>query len=494
MYFGTNPFGVFHSPGSKEHIDLNKQATINFKPKQQFDLIPANSQSFSTDLTANAEFYSYYGYLKSTPTTRTVDPADNTIITFGDRKSILTSWNEIDSDVIQNNATQLWGDRSWSVTDNKEIDPLSAARGEVVANNLNVAGKKQFMQRKRSTWLAHQSLQMLIPSAREQIEVDRDQYTWVDPDSGETVKDGMTVLYLILQHLRPNIRINVFNELKKIREIRPQTFGYDVGKWLSAMATARLSIISKAPQMYPDEMYLSDLFAGAELVPCSAFKAEVSSMKNKWNLGDLNLTSKILTSKLRTLYTNMDGDDSFKTGLQANDQIIALATKVTYLENALSKATVALTTLTDDRNGNGGGNTQGGGGNGGGGNGGGKQHHTVPDWKLEFKGTTMQRNGKEYSWCTEDHWSAGIKHNGMYQLHDTHGHADWRKRVDAEKAAKRDGAVSNTADQTNATSNADQKKLSLSDNLRAALTTHAGLSHDEMSRIWTESNEDSGNY
>ena len=194
MYFGTNPFGVFHSPGSKEHIDL------------------------------------------------------------------------------------------------------SAARGEVVANNLNVAGKKQFIQRKRSTWLAHQSLQMLIPSAREQIEIDRDQYTWVDPDSGETVKDGMTVLYHI-----------------------------------------------------------------------------------------------------------------------------------------------------------------------------------------------------EYSWCTEDHWSAGIKHNGMYQLHDTHGHADWRKRVDAEKAAKRDGAVSSTADQTNETSNADQKKLALSDKLRAALTTHAGLSQDAFSRIWSESCEDSGN-
>ena len=91
---------------------------------------------------------------------------------------------------------------------------------------------------------------MLIPSAREQIKFDRDQYTWVDPDSGETVKDGMTVLYQILQHLRPNIRINVFNELKKIREIHPQTFGYDVGKWLSAMATARLSITTKAPQMY----------------------------------------------------------------------------------------------------------------------------------------------------------------------------------------------------------------------------------------------------
>ena len=490
MYFGTNPFGVFHNPGSKEHIDLNKQATLEFKPKQQFDLIPEKAQIFTTDLTAYSEFYSYYGYLCSIATTRTVDPADNTIITFGDHKNILTSWNDIDSEIIQKNATELWGDESWTVTGNKAIVPLSQARGQVTGNNLTATGKKIFMQRKRSTWLAHQSLSMLIRTAREQIEVDRDQYTWVDPDSGETIKDGMTVLWLILQHLRPNIRINIFNELKRIREIDPQAYGYDIAKWISAMATARLNITSKSPHMYPDEMYLSDLFTGAEKVPCKAFASEVTSMKNKWNLGESVLTKEILTSKLRTLYTNMgpEGDNSFKTGLQANDQIIALATKVTLLENALSQATVALTTIANNSN------TNGGGGTGGGGT---RQPHTVEEWKLKHEGETKHKYGKVYHWCTKDHWSNGIKHNGMYQLHSTADHDEWRKAKDAEKAAKKQSEAAGSDvsnNQPNAgTSEAEKKKLALSDKLRAALTTQAGLSQEAFGRIWAESCSESGN-
>jgi hypothetical protein len=62
MYFGTNPFGVFHNPGSKEHIDLNKQTTLEFKPKQ-----------------ATLEF----------------DARIQTQANLGDHKNILTSWNDI---------------------------------------------------------------------------------------------------------------------------------------------------------------------------------------------------------------------------------------------------------------------------------------------------------------------------------------------------------------------------------------------------------------
>jgi hypothetical protein len=279
MNFGTNPFRVYHAPGSKEHISLNKQATLDFKPKRRFDLVPSNAKAFTNDITACSEFFSYGGHLSSIPTDRTVE-ADGTI-TFDDRKNILTSWNEIDSETIQKYATEIWGDKSWTVTEDKQIVGLSVARGEVVANNLNLEGKKKFTQRKQSAWLAYQILAMLTDDAREQIEVDRDQYIWIDPISGETIKDGFAVLHPVLQHLCPNVRLNVFNELKKIKAIITKDYGYDMAKWLSAMSAARISITSKSQRLYPDEIFISDLLDDAEQVPCKAWLAKVARIKNR---------------------------------------------------------------------------------------------------------------------------------------------------------------------------------------------------------------------
>ena len=80
--YGTNPFSQFFNPGTKEHIDLNKQATINYTPLKTFDLIPENADGFCSSITDASEYYAYYGMIRSVPTTRTVDPDDATL-TFG---------------------------------------------------------------------------------------------------------------------------------------------------------------------------------------------------------------------------------------------------------------------------------------------------------------------------------------------------------------------------------------------------------------------------
>jgi hypothetical protein len=485
MSFGTNPFGAYHHPSSKEHIDLNKQATILFQPKQKFKLSPENSQAFCSQLTEYSEIYACYGHLKNIPTTRTI--AGDGTITFGDNKSILTSWNEITNDIVQKYATETWGAQDWTVTDDKEIVALSAARGEVVGNNLTVAGKSLFMKRKRSTWLAYQLLQMVDTNSKDQIINNRDQFTWTDPDSGETVKDGMTVLFLMLQYLRPNIRINIFNELKAIKDLHPKDFGYNVSDWLSSMESKRLSIALKSSTMYPDDIFINDIFDSAEKVPCTPFVAEISRIKNSWNLGELNnLTRETAVSKVRMLYINMEGDGTFKTSLQKNDQIIALATKVQSLEKSLRATTVALTTIaTNGSNSN---NNQHGTSSTGGGSssigGSGKQPHTVEPWKLEHKGSTILKNGRTYHWCTKDHWSNNTKYNGMYQPHSTEHHDAWRKAKDEEKGFGK----SVTSESESSKPEAEQKKLLLSEKLRTALTTQAGLSHDAYTRIWAEAN------
>ena len=46
MVFTTNPYVNYHDGNSKEFIQLNKGAMINFKLTESFDLKPSNADAF----------------------------------------------------------------------------------------------------------------------------------------------------------------------------------------------------------------------------------------------------------------------------------------------------------------------------------------------------------------------------------------------------------------------------------------------------------------
>jgi hypothetical protein len=48
-------------------------------------------------------------------------------------------------------------------------------------------------------------------------------------------------------------------------------------------------------------------------------------------------------------------------------------------------------------------------------------------------------NGKDYFWCTGDHYSAGEKHNGMYADHKSADHNMWHKTIDDCRATHTSG-------------------------------------------------------
>ena len=74
------------------------------------------------------------------------------------------------------------------------------------------------MARQKLVWLAHHALSMIVPKDRAMINVNDRLFLWSYPTSGDIVKDGLTVLYLIFNKLRPNVRIDVYAELKVLKE------------------------------------------------------------------------------------------------------------------------------------------------------------------------------------------------------------------------------------------------------------------------------------
>ena len=110
--------------------------------------------------------------------------------------------------------------------------------------------------------------------------------------------------------------------------------------------------------------------------------------------------------------------------------------------------------------------------------------------------------------CRKDHLSDGKLHNGMCCRHAPEEHDEWRRKHDAEKAAlkesgpdveeiegpkKRDQDTSTPAVKPAPDNDAKQKRLALSDNTQAALTTRLGMTPDHWRSIWDEACEETGN-
>ena len=175
---------------------------------------------------------------------------------------------------------------------------------------------------------------------------------------------------------------------------------------------------------------------------------------------------------------------TWQTELGEVNQIIALATQVKDLTSKL-ETTIALATSTeaaakdsDEKPASG--KTKG--------------PWKMSAWRLDYQGDKLTRpDGTEYHWCKCDHWSGGEIKNGSYNRHLPGKHDEWRKGVDEQRRTKYEKTNTVSDASTTVVNDATKKKLALSEKLRTALTTQAGLSQEAFTRIWDESCKDSGN-
>ena len=120
-----------------------------------------------------------------------------------------------------------------------------------------------------------------------------------------------------------------------------------------------------------------------------------------------------------------------------------------------------------------------------------RQPYTVKEWRLKFDGDEKEVDGKPWYWFKGNHYSGGKVHSGMYATHKTCDHDKWRKEQDKRNTQKYAGKRTETPSAPE--SEPAAKKLALSDKLRTALTTKAGLSNEMYDSIWNEANGDSEN-
>ena len=118
--------------------------------------------------------------------------------------------------------------------------------------------------------------------------------------------------------------------------------------------------------------------------------------------------------------------------------------------------------------------------------------YTVAAWILEKKVESQTKDGIEWHWCTKNHYSGVVVHNGMYTRHNTYEHYAWRKEFDERKANGKTSKANPSAT-SNTSQNADAKKLTLSESLSTAMCTQAGLSSELADRLRSDACRESGN-
>jgi hypothetical protein len=113
-----------------------------------------------------------------------------------------------------------------------------------------------------------------------------------------------------------------------------------------------------------------------------------------------------------------------------------------------------------------------------------REPYTVAAWRLIKKEDKETVSGREYFWCTGDHYSGGQKYNGMYANHKSCDHDSWRKTIDDRRA--KNGKPSTDIPADTKPDSAPEKKLTLNDKLRNAFCTQAGLSAEAVDCIWED--------
>ena len=131
-----------------------------------------------------------------------------------------------------------------------------------------------------SACLGHQYLlQMIGEEGHKILKVTKHKYEWSNDETGEICYNGLMILFLILQYVRPSVIVRAFNEIKKMKLIVPGQFGHDISKWDTAMESGRITIELKAPGQYTSDQYMNDYLLATLKVPCKSFKREVGSIK-----------------------------------------------------------------------------------------------------------------------------------------------------------------------------------------------------------------------
>jgi hypothetical protein len=105
--------------------------------------------------------------------------------------------------------------------------------------------------------MVYQTLAMLTNEARQVIEQQSTLFTWKDSTGNEDKEmDGLTIVALILWHLCPHHKVDMYAEIGKAKKLMVAQFDNDIHLFFDTMKSIKLQIDQKDSSAYMDDAFV----------------------------------------------------------------------------------------------------------------------------------------------------------------------------------------------------------------------------------------------
>ena len=274
-------------------------------------------------------------------------------------------------------------------------------------------------------------------------------YLWKTA-GGEEFYDGVTMLQILVEKVKPSTRVGRVALKDKIRNSKLANFNHNVCDMLDHMNDNYNEIIRSGGS---HEDMVMDLFSALLTSKNDIFNQFIQRSKDDWETKK-DISIKELTTLATEKFNNMSEQRQWDSSASKSDtsKIVALATQVEELQRKLTNANS--TSKQDESKKN-------------------TPFLEVAEWrKTKSFGGSVTKDGKDWHWCS-------IKHNngkGMYVTHREEDHGNFRRN---KPPASSTSTTLKTKEPTN-------KSMTLSENLKAAMVSKFKCSSEDAARLWAD--------
>ena len=116
--------------------------------------------------------------------------------------------------------------------------------------------------------------------------VESDRFLFIDNSNRDKIGDGILILKIILEKIKPSTVIEVQDLEEKVVSATLQKYENNVLSCTRDIEKLYKEIIRLKPRTYDNKRFLTQLFHALETTTDESFKRTVEVVKYKWILGD----------------------------------------------------------------------------------------------------------------------------------------------------------------------------------------------------------------
>ena len=137
--------------------------------------------------------------------------------------------------------------------------------------------------------------------------VESDRFLFTDNSTGDEIGDGVILLKIILDDIKPRTDIDVQDLEEKLVSVTLQK--YENNKLSCTRDVEKLykDIICLKPGIYDDNRFLTQFFRALETTTNDIFERTVEVVKDKYIFGDATCTVMYVIRTCNTKYRNLEG-------------------------------------------------------------------------------------------------------------------------------------------------------------------------------------------